>query len=160
MGKEEGDFPSWNGDFTHPSYLAELRSKLEPLGNGFLRLKKEDQGVRFILTTELSNIYSQGEGWRRIHTLIFAPSLEVVQTLSSKLGNLGKISSDGRPIFGFSAKDLAEMVLDVSPDCMIIPAHAWTPWFSIFGANSGFDSLEECFGEMSPHFRHRDGALV
>ena len=148
--KKKGISLLGTGDFTHPSYLAELRSKLEPLGNGFLRLKKEDQGVRFILTTELSNIYSQGGKVRRIHTLIFAPSLEVVQTLSSKLGNLGKISSDGRPIFGFSAKDLAKMVLDISPDCMIIPAHAWTPWFSIFGANSGFDSIEECFGEMNP----------
>ncbi len=148
--KKKGISLLGTGDFTHPSYLAELRSKLEPLGNGFLRLKKEDQGVRFILTTELSNIYSQGGKVRRIHTLIFAPSLEVVQTLSSKLGNLGKISSDGRPIFGFSAKDLAKMVLDISPDCMVIPAHAWTPWFSIFGANSGFDSIEECFGEMTP----------
>lgn len=148
--KKKGISLLGTGDFTHPAYLTELRSKLEPLGNGFLRLKKEDQGVRFILTTELSNIYSQGGKVRRIHTLIFAPSLEVVQTLSSKLGNLGKISSDGRPIFGFSAKDLAKMVLDISPDCMIIPAHAWTPWFSIFGANSGFDSIEECFGEMTP----------
>ena len=148
--KKKGISLLGTGDFTHPSYLAELRSKLEPVGNGFLRLKKEDQGVRFILTTELSNIYSQGGKVRRIHTLIFAPSLEVVQTLSSKLGNLGKISSDGRPIFGFSAKDLAKMVLDISPDCMVIPAHAWTPWFSIFGANSGFDSIEECFGEMTP----------
>jgi len=93
--KKKGISLLGTGDFTHPAYLAELRSKLEPLGNGFLRLKKEDQGVRFILTTELSNIYSQGGKVRRIHTLIFAPSLEVVQTLSSKLGNLGKISSDG-----------------------------------------------------------------
>jgi uncharacterized protein (TIGR00375 family) len=88
---------------------------------------------------------------RRIHTLIFAPGFEVVQAIVSKLGNFGKLSSDGRPIFGFSAKDLAKMILDISPDCMIIPAHAWTPWFSIFGANSGFDSLEECFDEMAPH---------
>jgi uncharacterized protein (TIGR00375 family) len=148
--KKKGISLLGTGDFTHPSYLAELRSKLEPLGDGYLRLKKEDQGVRFILTTELSNIYSQGGKVRRIHTLIFAPSLGVVQALSSRFGNLGKISSDGRPIFGFSARDLAKMVLDISPDCMIIPAHAWTPWFSVFGANSGFDSIEECFGEMTP----------
>ncbi len=148
--KKKGISLLGTGDFTHPTYLTELRSKLEPLGNGLLRLKKEDQGVQFILTTEMSNIYSQGGKVRRIHTLIFAPSFEVVQALSSKLGNLGKISSDGRPIFGFSAKDLAKMILDISPDCMVIPAHAWTPWFSIFGANSGFDSIEECFGEMTP----------
>ena len=148
--KKKGVTLLGTGDFTHPTYLAELRSKLEPLGNGLLRLKKGDQGVRFILTTELSNIYTQAGRVRRIHTLLFAPSFEVVQAISSKLANLGKISSDGRPIFGFSAKDLAKMILDLSPDCMVIPAHAWTPWFSIFGANSGFDSIEECFGEMSP----------
>jgi uncharacterized protein (TIGR00375 family) len=139
------------GDFTHPTYFSELRSKLEPLGNGILRLKKEDQGVRHILTTEVSNIYTQGGKVRRIHNLIFAPSFEVVERIRSKLGNIGNISSDGRPIFGFSAKDLAKMILDISNDCLIIPAHAWTPWFSIFGVNSGFDSIEECFEEMSPH---------
>jgi len=75
----------------------------------------------------------------------------VVEAIRSRLGNLGKLSSDGRPIFTFSAKELAKMILDISSDCLIIPAHAWTPWFSIFGANSGFDSIEECFGEMTPH---------
>ena len=141
------------GDFTHPTYLTELRSKLESLGNGLFRLKKGDEGIRFILTAELSNMYSQGGKGRRIHSLIFAPSFEVVETLSSKLVTLGKLSSDGRPIFSFSAKDLAKMILDISTDCLVVPAHAWTPWFSIFGANSGFDSIEECFGEMTPHIR-------
>ncbi len=138
------------GDFTHPTYRSELRSKLEPLGNGLFRLKKDDLGVRFILTAEISNIYSQGGRVRRIHTLLFAPSFEVVEAIASSLGNFGKLSSDGRPILGFSAKDLAKMVLNVSPECMVIPAHAWTPWFSVFGANSGFDSIEECFEEMTP----------
>ncbi|HLD30245.1 MAG TPA: endonuclease Q family protein [bacterium] len=149
--KKKGITLLGTGDFTHPTYFSELQSKLEPLGNGLLRLKKEDQGVRFILTTEVSNIYTQGGRVRRIHTLIFAPGFEVVEMLRSKLGNLGKLSSDGRPIFGFAAKDLAKMVLDISPECLVIPAHAWTPWFSIFGANSGFDSIEECYEEMSPH---------
>jgi uncharacterized protein (TIGR00375 family) len=139
------------GDFTHPTYFAELRSKLEPTGNGLFQLKKGDQGVQYILTTEVSNIYSQNGKVRRIHNLIFAPSFEVVEAIRSKLGNLGKLSSDGRPIFSFTAKELVKMILDISPDCLIIPAHAWTPWFSIFGANSGFDSIEECFGEMSPY---------
>jgi uncharacterized protein (TIGR00375 family) len=103
------------------------------------------------LTTEVSNIYTQDGKVRRIHTLIFAPSFEVVETIRSKLGNLGKLSSDGRPIFSFAAKELAKIILDISSDCLIIPAHAWTPWFSIFGANSGFDSIEECFGELSRH---------
>jgi uncharacterized protein (TIGR00375 family) len=139
------------GDFTHPTYFAELRSKLEPTGNGLFQLKKGDQGVQYILTTEVSNIYSQNGKVRRIHNLIFAPSFEVVEVIRSKLGNLGKLSSDGRPIFSFTAKELVKMILDISSDCLIIPAHAWTPWFSIFGANSGFDSIEECFGEMSPY---------
>jgi uncharacterized protein (TIGR00375 family) len=139
------------GDFTHPTYFAELKAKLEPLGNGLLKLKKGDQEIRYILTTEVSNMYTQGGKGRRIHTLIFAPSFEVVEAIRSRLGNLGKLSSDGRPIFSFSAKELAKMILDISTDCLIIPAHAWTPWFSIFGANSGFDSIEECFEEMTPH---------
>jgi uncharacterized protein (TIGR00375 family) len=99
----------------------------------------------------VSNIYTQDGKVRRIHTLIFAPSFEVAEAIRSKLGSLGKLSSDGRPIFSFTAKELAKMILDISKDCLIIPAHAWTPWFSIFGANSGFDSIEECFGEMSSH---------
>lgn len=149
--KKKGITLLGTGDFTHPTYYAELRSKLEPSANGLFRLKKEDQGVHYILTTEVSNIYSQEGRPRRIHTLIFAPSFEIVDEIRSKLGTLGKLSSDGRPIFGFSAKDLVRMILDISEDCLIVPAHAWTPWFSLFGANSGFNSIEECFGEMASH---------
>jgi len=150
-GKKKGISLLGTGDFTHPTYFTELRSKLEPSGTGLLQLKKGDPEIRYLLTTEVSNIYSHAGKVRRIHTLIFAPSFEVVERIRSKLGNLGKLSSDGRPIFGFSARDLATMILDISEECMIIPAHIWTPWFSIFGANSGFDSIEECFGEMSTH---------
>ena len=149
--KKKGIALLGTGDFTHPTYFTELRSKLEPLGNGLFKLRKGDQDLRYILTTEVSNIYTQNGKVRRIHNLIFAPSFEVVEVICSKLRNLGKLSSDGRPIFSFTAKELARMILDISKDCLIIPAHAWTPWFSIFGANSGFDSIEECFGEMSPH---------
>ena len=141
------------GDFTHPTYFAELRAKLEPLGNGLFRLKKGDPGVHYILTAEVCNIYTQDGKVRRIHTLIFAPSFEVAEAIRSKLANLGKLSSDGRPIFSFTAKELAKMILNLSSDCMVIPAHVWTPWFSVFGANSGFDSIEECFGEMAPYIR-------
>jgi uncharacterized protein (TIGR00375 family) len=149
--KKKGITLLGTGDFTHPTYYAELRSKLEPLGNGLFKLRKGDQGVQYVLTTEVCNIYTQDGKVRRIHSLIFAPRFEVVEAIRSKLGNLGKLSSDGRPIFSFTAKELAKMILDISMDCLIIPAHAWTPWFSIFGANSGFDSIEECFGEMSPY---------
>ena len=151
--KKKGITLLGTGDFTHPTYFAELKAKLEPLGNGLFKLKKGDQGIRYILTTEVSNIYSQGGKVRRIHNLIFAPSFETVEVIRSKLGHVGKLSSDGRPIFGFTARELAKMILDSSPDCVILPAHIWTPWFSIFGANSGFDSIEECFGEMSLHIR-------
>jgi len=149
--KKKGIALLGTGDFTHPTYFAELRSKLEPSGNGLLKLRRGDQGVQYILTTEVCNIYTQDGKGRRIHTLIFAPNFEVVEAIRSKLGNVGKLSSDGRPIFSFTAKELAKMILDISADCLIIPAHAWTPWFSIFGANSGFDSIEECFGEMTPY---------
>jgi uncharacterized protein (TIGR00375 family) len=149
--KKKGISLLGTGDFTHPTYFAELRSKLVSLDNGLFELKKGEKEVKFILTTELCNIFTQNGKVRRIHNLIFAPSFEVVEAIRSKLGNLGKLSSDGRPIFSFPAKELLKMILDISADCLIIPAHAWTPWFSIFGANSGFDSIEECFGELSPH---------
>jgi uncharacterized protein (TIGR00375 family) len=145
------------GDFTHPFYFAELRQKLRPLGNGLFALKKEyyqnpSQGdTYFILTTEVSNMFQQGGGSRRIHTMIFAPNFEVVEKINGELSELGKLSSDGRPIFGFSAKELVEIITDVSDECFLVPAHAWTPWFSVFGANSGFDSIEECFEEQSKH---------
>jgi uncharacterized protein (TIGR00375 family) len=141
------------GDFTHPLYFLDLKSKLNPLGNGLFSLKEEPDGTHFMLTAEVSNMYSQGGKSRRIHTLIFAPSFEVVEKINTRLSKYGKTGSDGRPIFGFSAKDLLKMILDLSPECLLIPAHAWTPWFSIFGANSGFDSIQECYEEESKHIR-------
>ena len=139
------------GDFTHPGYLRELEEKLEPLGNGLFVCKEDPEGTRFILTAEVSNIYTwKGKG-RRIHTVLFAPSLEVVRDIQARLKAIGNISSDGRPIFGFPAKELVRLVMDASPECFVVPAHVWTPWFSLFGAKSGFDSVEECFEEYSEH---------
>ncbi len=149
--KKKGIGVLGTGDFTHPAYFAELKAKLEPDGKGLLKLKKGDHEVRYLLTTEVSNMYHQGGRGRRIHTLIFAPSFEVAEAIGSRLATLGNLSSDGRPIFGFSAKELVKMILDLSSECLLVPAHAWTPWFSILGANSGFDSIEECFEEMTPH---------
>lgn len=137
------------GDFTHPTYFAELRAKLEPQGNGLFCLKRGPRDVRFMLTVEVSNVYVQGGRQRRIHTLIFAPSFEVAARINATLGRLGKLGADGRPMFGCSARDLALMVLETSPEGALVPAHAWTPWYSVFGANSGFDSLEECYAEAS-----------
>lgn len=144
------------GDFTHPLYFLELRTKLRPLGNGLYVLREEKRNESsespcFMLTAEVSNMFTQGGQGRRVHTLLFAPSLEVVEKINSKLSKFGKISSDGRPIFGFPVKDLVKMVLDISSECLLIPAHAWTPWFSVFGANSGFNSLAECFEEEAKH---------
>lgn len=135
------------GDFTHPNYFAELRLRLKPTGKGLFVLKKGDSTPHFILTTEICNMFSQKGQSYRTHSLIFAPSFEVISKINTHLKKLGKLASDGRPIFGQPVKEMVKLVLDVSPDCFFVPAHVWTPWFSLFGANSGFDSIEECFGE-------------
>jgi uncharacterized protein (TIGR00375 family) len=140
------------GDFTHPEYLSLLKSCLEPSGNGLFTLKGKS-APHFILTTEVSNIYSCDGRVRRIHNCIFAPNFEVVEKINKELGKRGNVYSDGRPIFGFSAKELLEIVLDASEECLLMPAHVWTPWFSLFGSKSGFDSIEECFGGLSKHIK-------
>lgn len=142
-------------DFTHPKWFLELKSKLKSAGNGLYELAEDkNQAVRpvyFFISTEVSCIYSKGGKVRRLHILIFAPSLEVAAKINEKLGALGKLGSDGRPILGLDAKELLKIVLEVDGRCMVIPAHAWTPWFAIFGSKSGFDTLEECFEELTPH---------
>jgi uncharacterized protein (TIGR00375 family) len=139
------------GDFTHPFWLAELKEKLKEEDSGLLKFKnvQNNKDPLFILTSEISAIYTQGNKVRKIHLVIFSPSFEVVDKINQKLEKIGNLYADGRPIFGASAKDLAKIIFDVCPDCLIVPAHAWTPWFSIFGSNSGFDSVEECFGELT-----------
>ena len=136
------------GDFTHPAYFSEIKTKLEPAEDGIYRLKEGERSTRFILTTEVCNIFDQGRRRnRRIHTLIFAPDVETVEKINKALSRYGDLSQDGRPTFTFPVKELVKMVLDCSERCLLVPAHAWTPWYSVFGANSGFDSLEECFEE-------------
>jgi uncharacterized protein (TIGR00375 family) len=155
------------GDFTHPLWLKELKETLEPAENGLYKFKnqkskiKNQNGfglngnhnhqpeVRFILNTEISSIYSKNGKTRKIHNLVFAPSFEIVEKINTHLGWIGNLKSDGRPILGLDAKELAKIVFNISPECMIIPAHAWTPWFSIFGSFSGFNSIEECFEEYT-----------
>ncbi len=139
------------GDFTYPLYFTELKQRLEPAEPGLFRLKKSDSPVRFMFTTEISNIFNSGGDVKKIHTLILAPDPNIVEKINTKLSMHGKLSSDGRPIFGFHVRELVKLVMDVSPDCLIVPAHAWTPWFSIFGSNSGFDSIEECFGDEAKY---------
>lgn len=135
------------GDFTHHLWLEELKQHLEPLNNGLFIY----QDVYFILTAEVSSIYSKrGKGYR-VHNIIFAPSLKVVDQINNVLSGLGNLASDGRPILGLDAKEIVRIVMDISPDCLVVPAHAWTPWFSVFGSASGFDKIEDCFEEQIKH---------
>ena len=141
------------GDWTHPIWLRELKSTLEEAQEGVYRLKGESEDAPlFLLSTEVSSIYSQGGKTRRIHTLIFAPNFDAVEKINKELVIRGaNLMSDGRPIVGLSARQVAQIALETDERCLIIPAHAWTPWFSVFGSRSGFDSIEECFEEYSQY---------
>ncbi len=149
------------GDFTHPAWFASIENELEeiphlnPLLNkeretGLYKLKSaEDSRIKFILSTELALIYKDGEKVRRIHLMVHAPSLKSVRELNRELGKKYNIKSDGRPILGMKAPDLVKLCLNIDPRFLIYPAHIWTPWFSVFGSKSGFDSMEECFREQT-----------
>lgn len=144
-----------SGDFTHPQWLAELNQQLiaasEP-GLFVLKASADDpKATRFILSVEISSIYQQAGRGRRIHTLVMLPELEAAADFNKRLETFGaKLSSDGRPIVGLSCKKIAEIAIATHPQALIIPAHAWTPWFGLLGSMSGFDSLEECFEELTP----------
>ncbi|MDR0881632.1 MAG: UvrD-helicase domain-containing protein [Candidatus Adiutrix sp.] len=139
------------GDLTHPAWLRELEENLTLRDDGFYSLKDEPGGPRFVPTGEVSAIYKQGGLTRKIHLVIIAPDLPAAVKFSRTLGALGNVESDGRPILGLSARQILEIALSTHPDMAVVPAHIWTPWFSLFGARSGFDHLEECFGDLSPH---------
>ena len=154
------------GDFTHPNWIMELQEKLEPAEPGLYRLipelaTKMDAGlpescrspVRFMLTAEISCIYSRRGRTRKVHNLILAPNFNDVAKINTRLARIGNLEADGRPILGLDSEALLRIVLETAPEALLIPAHAWTPHFSVFGANSGFDSLEECFGELTPHIK-------
>lgn len=149
-------------DFTHPLWFRELQSGLEEAGPGLYRLRHREtdrissqgRGIKqeplFLLSTELSCIYSQAGQQRRIHVVVLVPSLGIVEKINQAFTSKGiKLMSDGRPILGMSAIGLTELILSVNEDCVIIPAHVWTPWYSLYGSRSGFDSLEECFGKFT-----------
>lgn len=148
------------GDFTHPEWLKEIENKLEESATGLFSLKKQfklevpescKKEIFFILSAEISCIYQKNGKLRKIHLLILAPSLKDVIKINHTLSKIGNTTADGRPILGIDAKDLTKLILEISPDSMVIPAHAWTPHFSVFGSQSGFDSIEECFEELTPH---------
>jgi len=152
------------GDFTHPLWFSEIKKKLAPAEPGLFRLRKKycreidkevpqscKNPVRFMLSVEISNIYKKNDKVRKVHNLVYSPDLAVAARFNKALGRIGNIKSDGRPIIGMQARDLLQVALDASEDNVLIPAHIWTPHFSVLGASSGFDSIEECFEDLTPH---------
>jgi uncharacterized protein (TIGR00375 family) len=139
------------GDFTHPLWLKEIKEKLESAEPGLFKLKNSNSKTRFILTTEVSCVYFKGGKQRKIHLIIFSPSIEICEKINNHLKLYGNLETDGRPTLNLDAKDLLKIILNISEDCLVVPAHIWTPWFSLFGSRSGFDSIEECFEEYSKY---------
>ena len=133
------------GDFTHPLWVKELKQNLRQVKNK--GLLEDEKKQHFILTAEISSIYSQKGKCHRVHNIVMAPDFLVVDKINKELSKIGNIVSDGRPILGISCIDLAKILFKISPDIMLVPAHIWTPWFSVFGEKSGFNTLEEAYGE-------------
>ena len=157
------------GDFTHPVWREELKERLVSEGNGLYRLRDEyvkeesrkfpGEGTRFVVSGEISSIYKKNGKTRKVHNVILLPSLEAADSMAQRLEKIGNIHSDGRPILGLDSHDLLEMMLDVCPEGILIPAHIWTPHFSVLGAKSGFDSVEECFEELAPYIHALETGL-
>ena len=157
------------GDFTHPVWREELKERLVTEGNGLYRLRDEyvkeesrkfpGEGTRFVVSGEISSIYKKNGKTRKVHNVILLPGLEAADAMAQRLEKSGNIHSDGRPILGLDSHDLLEMMLDVCPEGILIPAHIWTPHFSVLGAKSGFDSVEECFEELAPYIHALETGL-
>jgi DNA helicase-2/ATP-dependent DNA helicase PcrA len=152
------------GDFTHPAWFEEIRTKLVPAEPGLFRLRPEIEReverqlppachgpVRFLLEVEISTIYKKGDRTRKVHHLIYASNLDTAGRFREKLATIGNIASDGRPILGLDSRHLLEITLQSGPDAYLVPAHIWTPWFAALGSKSGFDSIDECYGDLAPH---------
>ncbi|MBU4525415.1 MAG: UvrD-helicase domain-containing protein [Desulfomicrobium sp.] len=152
------------GDFTHPGWMQIVTEQLIAEENGLLRLRDDRAleqelpwfsgnmnaaGIRFLLCTEISSIYKKAGKVRKIHNLVFMPGIDAAMKFNTRLAQVGNLASDGRPILGLDAHDLLEMVLETDPLAYLVPAHIWTPWFSLFGSKSGFDRIEDCFGDLS-----------
>lgn len=156
-------------DFTHPVWREELKERLVSEGNGLYRLRDEyvkeesrkfpGEGTRFVVSGEISSIYKKNGKTRKVHNVILLPGLEAADAMAQRLEKIGNIHSDGRPILGLDSHDLLEMMLDVCPEGILIPAHIWTPHFSVLGAKSGFDSVEECFEELAPYIHALETGL-
>ncbi len=163
-GRKKGITVIGTGDFTHPAWFSEIKEKLVPAEPGLFRLRddidKEVMGklpgschgvTRFMLSVEISTIYKKGDKTRKIHHLIYAPTLAQAEFINRKLDRIGNIKSDGRPILGLDSRHLLEIVLEAGEDCYLVPAHIWTPWFAVLGSKSGFDSISECYGDLAEH---------
>jgi uncharacterized protein (TIGR00375 family) len=133
------------GDFTHHLWLEEVKACVEDLGNGLFKYND----IYFILTTEVSSIYSKRGRTYRIHNMIFSPSFKATDKINDYLSRIGNLASDGRPILGLDAAELARIIFGIDENCMIVPSHIWTPWFSLFGSMSGFDKIQDCFEEQT-----------
>lgn len=160
------------GDFTHPGWLQELHEKLVEAENGLYRLSPDlERGTeamvppscrsvtRFLLSGEISCIYKRNGKTRKVHNLVLMPDFESVSRLNSRLSRIGNLHADGRPILGLDSRDLLEIVLETSDRSFLIPAHIWTPWFSLFGSKSGFDTIEECFDDLTGHIHALETGL-
>lgn len=147
------------GDFTHPAWFNEIKEKLTPSGHGVFKLRKDIEKqilkdnlpVNFLLSVEISTIYKKEGQTRKVHHLVFVPNLTVAEKFRKKLSAIGNIISDGRPILGLDSRDLLEIALDSGDGTFVIPAHIWTPWFSVLGSKSGFNSIEECYADLADH---------
>ncbi|OGH89117.1 MAG: hypothetical protein A2537_00345 [Candidatus Magasanikbacteria bacterium RIFOXYD2_FULL_36_9] len=141
------------GDFTHPAWLKHIQSELKEIGDtGLYQLKNFQSVTKFILSTEISCVYKHKNKVRRLHLLLIAPNIEAVLKFNQELAKRGvSLHSDGRPIMGLSSKEILKIIIAIDQKFVMIPAHAWTPWFAVFGSKSGYDSLEECFEELTPH---------
>ena len=150
------------GDFTHPQWFDEIKEKLVPAEPGLFRLRPDlerqiddwldgpgGEPTRFMLEVEVSTIYKKDDRVRKVHHLIYAPDLDKARAFNERLGRIGNIASDGRPILGLDSRDLLEITLESGEGCYLIPAHIWTPWFAVLGSKSGFDTIEHCYGDLA-----------
>ena len=163
-GRKKGITVVGTGDFTHPAWLSQIKEQLVPAEPGLFRLRPDlerevDRRTpaacavmqRFMLEVEISTIYKKGDKVRKIHHLIFVPDIEAADRLVTSLSRIGNLASDGRPILGLDSRDLLEITLETGPHSYLIPAHIWTPWFAALGSKSGFDSIDDCYGDLAEH---------
>ncbi len=147
-GEKKGSEIVGTGDCTHPEWFREIKAELEEAEPGLFRRRGSTSSVRFMLTSEISCIFSRAGAVRRIHVLVFAPSFAAAEKINTRLSWIGNLRADGRPMLGLDAKELVKIAIAADPDCLIIPAHVWTPWFGMYGSKSGFNSIKDCFEEQ------------